>query len=99
VEVDGEIYDVKLTPKGYEVAKPPEEKKIEGGIAAGLQGTILKIKAKKGDKVKEGDVIVLLEAMKMENDVVSPKSGVIKDILIKEGEEVSPDSILFAIGD
>ncbi|MCK4637651.1 MAG: pyruvate/oxaloacetate carboxyltransferase [Methanomicrobia archaeon] len=98
VEVDGEIYDVKLTPKGYEVAKPAEKKKIEGGVAAGLQGTILKIKAKNGDKVKEGDVVVLLEAMKMENEIVSPKSGVIKDIFVKEGEEVSPDSILFAIG-
>ncbi len=99
VEVDGEIYDVKLTPKGYEVAKPAEKKKIEGGVAAGLQGTILKIKAKNGDKVKEGDVVVLLEAMKMENEIVSPKSGVIKDIFVKEGEEVSPDSILFAVGD
>ncbi|RLF92922.1 hypothetical protein DRN45_06425, partial [Thermococci archaeon] len=66
---------------------------------AGIQETILKIKAKNGDKVKEGDVVILLEAMKMENEVVSPKSGVIKDIFVKEGEEVSPDSILFAVGD
>jgi len=99
VEVDGEIYDVKLTPKGYEVAKPSEKKKIEGGVPAGMQGTILKIKSKNGDKVKEGDVVVLLEAMKMENEITSPKSGVIKDIFVEEGEEVSPDSILFAIGD
>jgi len=97
VEVDGEIFDIKLTPKGYEVAQPVAKKTVEGGVVAGMQGTILKIKAKKGDKVKEGDVVVLIEAMKMENEIVSPKSGIINDILVKEGEEVSPDSVVFAV--
>ncbi len=99
VEVDGEIYEVKLTPKGYSVAQPAEKKKVEGGVEAGMQGTILKIKVKQGQKVKEGDVVVLLEAMKMENEIKAPKSGTIKEIFVKEGDEVKPDDYVVSIGD
>jgi pyruvate carboxylase subunit B len=99
VEVDGEFYDVKLTPKGYEVAQPAQKKKVEGGVEAGMQGTVLKVKAKKGDKIKGGDTVLVLEAMKMENDIEAPRSGVITEILVNEGDEVSPDDIIFAIGD
>jgi len=99
VEVDGEIYEVKLTPKGYSVAQPAEKKKVEGGVEAGMQGTILKIKVKQGQKVKEGDVVALLEAMKMENEIKAPKSGTIKEIFVKEGDEVKPDDYVVSIGD
>ena len=53
-----------------------------------MQGTILSIKVKKGDKVKSGDIIATIEAMKMEQEIKSNISGEVKDIFIKEGNSV-----------
>ena len=49
----------------------------------------MKIKVKVGDKVKKGDVIAVLEAMKMQNDINAPWDGVVKEILVSEGSSVN----------
>jgi pyruvate carboxylase subunit B len=102
VEVDGEPFEVKVTPSGgFLVAgtgstvAPDKPKDIEGGVKSNMQGTILSIKVKKGEKVKKGDVIATVEAMKMEQEIKSESDGKIKDIFIKEGDSVaSGDTIM-----
>lgn len=54
----------------------PEEK-----ITAPLSGTVLSVKKKAGDKVNLGDIVLIVDAMKMENEILAPRKGVIKDIL------------------
>jgi len=104
VEVDGEPYEVKVIPSGgYLVAgaggatQQEKPKDIEGGIKSNMQGTILKVKVKKGDKVKIGDVIATIEAMKMEQEVKCEKEGEVKDIYIKEGAPVCSGDLLMQI--
>ncbi len=104
VEVDGEPYEVKVIPSGgYLVAgaggasQQEKPKDIEGGIKSNMQGTILKVKVKKGDKVKIGDVIATIEAMKMEQEVKCEKEGEVKDIYIKEGDPVCSGDLLMQI--
>lgn len=62
-----------------------------------MQGMIVKLKVKVGDNVNEGDTVAVLEAMKMENDVKSDKSGKVTDILVGEGDTVEKDDVLMVI--
>ncbi len=104
VEVDGEPFEVKVNPTGgFMVAgagpavaggKP---KDVEGGVKSNMQGTILSIKVKKGDKVKTGDVIATIEAMKMEQEIKAEKEGEVKEIFIKEGESVANGDLLMQV--
>ena len=62
-----------------------------------MPGLLLKIKKKEGDSVEIGESIAVLEAMKMENDILSPATGVIKEIKVKEGASVEKDEIILKI--
>ena len=62
---------------------------------ASLHGKIIKINAKKGDKVKKGDVLTIIEAMKMENNIIASKDAEIKSVEIQVGENVETDQLLF----
>ncbi len=104
VEVDGEPYEVKVIPSGgYLVAgaagaaQQEKPKDVEGGIKSNMQGTILKIKVKKGEKVKKGDVIATIEAMKMEQEIKCESEGEVKEIFIKEGAPVCSGDLLVQI--
>lgn len=66
-------------------------------ISAPMSGTILDVKANVGDTVSKGQVIMVLEAMKMENDIVSPCDGKITSILVKKGDTVSPSDTLATV--
>ena len=101
VEVDGEVFDVKVVPTGYmEIesvgAKAPSGP-VEGGVTCSMQGMILKLKVTAGDKVNEGDVVAVLEAMKMENDIHAPQSGVVEEVFVDEGDTVNPGEALMVI--
>jgi pyruvate carboxylase subunit B len=104
VEVDGEPFEVKVNPTGGfltsgvesgEASKKPKE--IEGGIRSSMQGTILSIKVRKGDKVKKGDIIATIEAMKMEQEIKTEIEGEIKEIYISEGDPVISGDIIMQI--
>ena len=103
VEVDGEPFEVKVIPAGgFLVAGvpgsgPAKPKDIEGGVKSNLQGTILSIKVKKGDKVNKGDVIATIEAMKMEQEIKSETAGEIKEVFIKEGDSVACGDLLMQV--
>jgi biotin carboxyl carrier protein len=62
-----------------------------------MPGNIWKILVKEGQEVKEGDVLLILEAMKMENEITSPKDGVVGSILTQEGAAVNTGDKLVLI--
>ena len=66
-------------------------------VKAPMPGTILAVKKNVGDAVKAGDVIVVLEAMKMENDIVAPCDGTVKSINAPKGSTVNTDDVLAVI--
>lgn len=66
-------------------------------IKAPMPGTVLAVKKNVGDAVKAGDVIIVLEAMKMENDIVAPCDGTVKSINAPKGSTVNTDDILAVI--
>ena len=62
-----------------------------------MPGNILKINVTQGQQVNEGDVLIILEAMKMENEVVSTKTGTVAQILVSKGAVVETDTPLVVI--
>lgn len=91
--IDNVKYKTKLTNK-YLARKPykPVDPKI---VTAIIPGTIRKVSIKDGSKVKKGDIILELEAMKMVNNIRAEMDGVIYKVLVKTGELVSRKQILF----
>ncbi len=76
-------------------AKADQDAPITGPtIASPMPGKVIEIKAKPGQKVKKGDVVLVYEAMKMENDVQAPQEGVIKRIFVAEGDAVADGQVL-----
>ena len=105
VVVGGKEYKVKVEEIG---AVPPiveEEVRVEEAVVkeegkvikAPMQGTIIRIPVGVGDKVEKGDVVVVLEAMKMENEIESSVSGVVKTIKVSEGDAVAAGDILVVV--
>ncbi len=58
-------------------------------IIAPIAGVIIGIKKKTGNRVRAGDTLLILEAMKMENEIVTPEPGVVKEIKVREGQKVA----------
>ena len=72
---------------------------VAGGetVKSPMPGNILKINVTQGQQVSEGDVLIILEAMKMENEVVSTKTGTVAQILVSKGAVVETDTPLVVI--
>jgi len=77
--------------------KAGEGAMAEGAVLAPMPGLILRLNFEVGDTVKAGDVIAVLEAMKMENEIVSHKSGIIKEIRVSEGKPVDSNEVIAII--
>jgi pyruvate carboxylase subunit B len=109
VEVDGEPYHVRIrgdgmrglpagpSPSPADAASSARAGPANGAIQAPMQGMVVKIKVSVGERVKLGDVVVILEAMKMQNDIVATVGGTVREILAKEGSIVSPNDVLMTI--
>ena len=67
-------------------------------LKAPMPGLILKVRKRVGDHVELGDSVIILEAMKMENDIKSPASGIIENIFVTEGSAVEKGTLLLSIG-
>jgi pyruvate carboxylase subunit B len=101
VDVDGEVFNVKVSSimsKTISVDTPQKPQEApEGGIVSPMQGMILAIKVKAGDKVKEGDVLLTVEAMKMQNNIVAEYDGTVKELFTFQGEVVNAGDILMVV--
>lgn len=113
ITVNGKPYDVQVEEVGEKASVPSAPvkadttpapapvKPVEAGegqsVKAPMPGTILKIQTSVGDTVKNGQVLVVLEAMKMENDITSPADGTVTSILVKQGDSVDGDTVLLTI--
>ena len=67
-------------------------------VTAPMPGAIVKINVTKGQAVKEGEVLCVLEAMKMENDIMAPKAGTVTQVLVSKGSKVDTGAPLVVIG-
>ena len=79
-------------------AAPAAPAAAGSAVKAPLPGTIIELKVNEGDKVNVGDVVLVLEAMKMQNNIESEYSGTVTSITIKQGETVMEGAVLLTIG-
>lgn len=87
---------VEKLPGEGQIKKKPSSGKHE--VTAPLPGTILKVNVSVGDIVTEGQSLLIMEAMKMENQVMSTRGGEIVSIKVNVGDAVQQDDVLFEIG-
>ncbi|NLD30679.1 MAG: biotin/lipoyl-binding protein [Trichococcus flocculiformis] len=110
IEIDGQVYHVKVRelpddaimteqPKadsGRHVADSATQTEVKTMLAP-MAGTILRILVKEGQRVKKGENLIVLEAMKMENEIVADEDGVIRSILVKANDSVESDQPLLIL--
>jgi acetyl-CoA/propionyl-CoA carboxylase, biotin carboxylase, biotin carboxyl carrier protein len=113
VEVSGKLFDVKVIGEAVAGAaapaaggrKPPKRERAAGGSAASsseslpspLQGTILKVAVAEGAEVNEGDLICVIEAMKMENEITAHRSGKVTSLNVTEGAAIGSGDVIAVI--
>ncbi len=110
VNVNGNEYDITLEEVDASAAKvapapkatpaPSAAAAPAGGevIKSPMPGTILKVNVNNGDAVKKGQVLMILEAMKMENEIMCPCDGKITSVTVNQGASVESGAILCTIG-
>ncbi len=91
-----DFIDVHLPQGNFRLRYPARASRSSGAHAAGdltspMPGKVVQVFVREGDKVKKGDLLMILEAMKMEHRILSPQDGVIKKIHFKEGARVVQD--------
>ena len=113
VDVDGEAFYVRISPvwdgagiveataegeAPKKQAPGKKQRKTAGAVPSGMAGLVLSFEVKVGDTVKAGDLVAMIEAMKMRRHINCPHGGVVKEICAAEGEIVEPDDILMVVG-
>ncbi len=91
-----------VAPAAAPVAAPAAAAPVVTGagekVNAPMPGTILKVNVTQGQAVKEGDVLCVLEAMKMENEIMAPKAGTVTQVVVSKGSSVNTGDALVVIG-
>lgn len=107
IKVNGKVYEVEVetvTESDGHVTQTKEivnqqQISVSGAeIKAPMAGAIINVKVNVGDHVKKGDVLVVLEAMKLENDVVAPNDGIVKAVLVSKGQAVASGQKIVVLG-
>ena len=88
---------VAAAPVAAPAAAPAPAAAGEGVVKSPMPGNINAVKFSAGQSVKAGDVIIILEAMKMENEIVAPKAGTLKGVFVTKGATVNTGDALFEI--
>ena len=100
VLVDAKEYEVELkgAAASRRPAKAPPRRPVPpggaGAITAQMTGRVVRVNVQPGDKVKEGDVLLIVEAMKMENEILAPQAATVKDVAVAAGARVSEGDLL-----
>jgi len=110
VDVDGEVFNVKVSPvwggnrkteRAMEWERPERANRLKelpsGAVLCGMAGLVLSIETKVGAHVNVGDLVAIIEAMKMRRQVNSPWSGIVKEVRAHEGEMVASEDILMVV--
>jgi pyruvate carboxylase subunit B len=97
VEVDGQTYDVRVFgagPAAPRAASAPAAatgpRTGDGTVTAPMPGLILRVTVEPGDRVQIGDVVAVLEAMKMQNEITANRTGTVAQVHVRAGEVVGP---------
>ena len=103
INVNGKQYEVEVesveeitSERPIQKQEPKDETKTN--ILAPMQGKITTLNVKVGSEVKKGDVLMILEAMKLENDILCPVDGYVRQVLIKENDQVEINQLMLVIG-
>ena len=109
-DFDAKLYTIRINSNIYKVKidNPLDQLIKELGFSAGsskklnnikapMPGIIIGIEVKEGDQIKEGDTMLILEAMKMENAILSSKNATVKSILVKNGDTVEKNKLLIEL--
>ena len=104
IKIDGKVHDV-LIERATELSKPakPERSKrgsnksADGSVFSSIPGKVVSIDVAVGDAVQSGQTILILEAMKMQNEIVSGIDGVVAEVNVSEGESVEANFLLARI--
>ncbi|MCD7974463.1 MAG: biotin/lipoyl-binding protein [Phascolarctobacterium sp.] len=81
-------------------APAPAAKPVAAGaatVSAPMPGKVLEVKCKVGDAVKSGDVLMILEAMKMQNEIMAPSDGTISDVFVAAGQTVNTGDVMIVL--
>jgi pyruvate carboxylase subunit B len=104
VEVDGEVFNVRILSVGGSAvavtaasAQKIPRGDIQGGVKSNMQGMVLEIAVSRGSEVKKGDLLLVLEAMKMENPIHAPHDGKVADIFVNTGDVVQSGDVLMVV--
>ena len=112
VKVNGTVYEVEIEEAGSSaesvqtnlVKSEPAPAPVKSSaptagtkVTSPMPGTILKVNFTEGSEVKKGDILCILEAMKMENEILSPIDGKVASANVKKGESVTSGTLLFTI--
>ena len=109
VNVNGSLYEVEIeemsapatmsAPVAAPAAAPVAAAPAGGStVNAPMPGTILDVKVQNGQSVKKGDVLVILEAMKMENEICAPCDGTVTSVSVRKGDNVETQALICTIG-
>lgn len=112
VTVNGKTYDVELdksaeesaavdSPRIYrplhEKAQAAPQETRDCSLKSPLPGTIIAVKVKEGDQVKEGQTVAILEAMKMENEILAESDGIVESVNVEKGDSVLEGTVIATI--
>ena len=108
VNVNGSLYEVEIeemqAPATMSAAKPaaaapaaPAAAGAGAKVNAPMPGTILDVRVQNGAKVKKGDALVILEAMKMENEIQAPCDGTVTSVAVRKGDSVETQALICTI--
>lgn len=108
VNVNGSLYEIEIeemsAPATMSAPTAPAAAPVSAAPAGGqkveapMPGTILDIKVQAGQSVKKGDVLIILEAMKMENEIMAPCDGKVTGVNVRKGDSVETAALLCTIG-
>jgi len=102
IHLNGDVFEIdseqnKESAIFDRLKKKETEEESSGTIIAPLPGTIYEVNVKKGQKVKEGQSLLKLIAMKMENDITATKTGTVKEVKVKKNDGVNKGEVLVII--